>query len=240
MNKPIISLALLAFAGAAAIAAGCSAPDPGVEYLGPRHLDGLVGGSATTPGTGNPGGGGQSNEDAGAGAVGTTGGGDGGTAAATGDGGTTATTDAGGTGGATFLGEATLFANVPPAQTAAQAHQGAGQAVQTPTLDCMASCHAAGGAGGQFLFAGFMATAANGTTGAAGVEVRAYNGTAGFSAYTDTNGYFWMLPPVTLPTGPFNMGARNATTTNLMPAAQTTIDCQNSGCHGGGNPIHVP
>jgi len=241
MTKPIISFVLVAFAGAAAAAAGCSAADPGVEYSGTHHLDGLGSGSSTSTGTSSGG------DDAGSTATGTGTGtsDDSGTGTtSTSPDSSTSTSEAGATtddGGAStgFLGEATAFKSVPPPQTAAAAHSGAGQAAQTPTLDCMAACHAAGGAGGQFLFAGFVATAAAGTTGAAGVEVRAYNGTTGYSAYTDTNGYFWMLPPTTLPTGPFNMGARNAATTDLMPTSQTTIDCQS--CHGGATGvIHVP
>jgi hypothetical protein len=104
----------------------------------------------------------------------------------------------------------------------------------------MQTCHAAGGGGGQFVMAGFVATAAGGTTGAAGVEVRILAGTTGYSAYTDTNGYFWLLPAAAgAPTGSFNGGARNATTTNLMPNAQTAYDCQS--CHAGGTGvIHVP
>jgi hypothetical protein len=244
MTKPIISFALVAFASVGAMAAGCSAADPGVEYTGPRHLDGLGGGSSTSTGTSAP-----ASDDAGsaptstgAGTPDDSGTGTGTTSAA--KDGAAATSEAGATAddsgtSTAFLGEATAFKSVAPPQTAAAAHAGAGQAAQTPTLDCMAACHAAGGAGGQFLFAGFVATTAGGTTGAAGVEVRAYNGTTGYSAYTDTNGYFWMLPPTTLPNGPFNMGARNATTTDLMPSSQTTIDCQS--CHGGGTGvIHVP
>jgi hypothetical protein len=239
MIKPIISFAVLAFAGAAAMVAGCSAADPGVDYTGTRHLDGLSGSgddAGSTPAASDDAGGTTSTgtgEDSGVAATPTAQ--DGGAS----DGGGA---DAGaGEGGAAagFLGETTPFATVAPPQTAAAAHQAAGQAAQTPTLDCMSACHAAGGPGGQFLFAGWVATQASGTVGAAGVEIRAYNGTTGLSAYSDTNGYFWMLPPNTVPTGPFNMGARNATTTNLMPGAQATIDCQS--CHGGATgPIHVP
>jgi hypothetical protein len=109
--------------------------------------------------------------------------------------------------------------------------------VPAPTMDCMtASCHGTGGAGGAFLFAGFVATTAGGTTGAPGIEVRVYDNGAGkgYSAYTDTNGYFWMLPPNGGTTGPYNAGIRCATGTGLMTAQQTAIDCDNSSCHGGG------
>ena len=126
--------------------------------------------------------------------------------------------------------------------------------VPAPTLDCMTlTCHGTGGAGGTFLAAGFVATTAGGTTGAADVEVRLYatGGTpSGVSAHTDSNGYFWMLPSVgTTLAGPFNAGVRAGpagTLPVLMPAAQgtatsTQLDCQSSTCHGGtatGN-IHI-
>jgi hypothetical protein len=143
-----------------------------------------------------------------------------------------------------FLGETTPWATALPATTAYVYHQGAGQPQQTPGLDCMQTCHIAGGAGGAFVMAGWVATTAGGTTGAADVEVRAYaSGTAaGASAHTDANGFFWLLPPATgAPTGSFNGGARNGTTTQLMPNAQTNYDCNNSGCHGGtAGPIHLP
>jgi hypothetical protein len=104
----------------------------------------------------------------------------------------------------------------------------------------MGACHAAGGAGGQFVMAGFVATAAGGTTGASGVEVRILAGTTGYSAYTDANGYFWLSAPATgAPTGSFNGGARNATATQIMPSAQTTYDCQSSACHGT-TVLHLP
>jgi hypothetical protein len=104
----------------------------------------------------------------------------------------------------------------------------------------MQTCHATGGAGSAFIMAGFVATAAGGTTGAAGVEVRILAGTTGVSTYTDANGYFWMLPEAAGgPTGSYNGGARDGTTTNLMPNAQTAYDCQS--CHAGGTGvIHVP
>jgi hypothetical protein len=126
--------------------------------------------------------------------------------------------------------------------------------VVSPTLDCMSSlCHATGGAGGAFLMAGFVATTAGGTTGAADVEVRIYaNGTpgsGGYSAHTDSAGYFWLLPPATGADGPYNGGVRagpTGTTPLTMPAQQgtatsTQLDCQSASCHGGttvGN-IHI-
>jgi hypothetical protein len=126
--------------------------------------------------------------------------------------------------------------------------------VPAPTLDCMSSaCHATGGAGGAFLMAGFVATTAGGTTGAADVEVRIYangaTGSGGYSAHTDSNGYFWLLPPATGAAGPYNGAVRAGPAGTLpltMPAQQGTatsanLDCQSASCHGGttvGN-IHI-
>jgi hypothetical protein len=125
--------------------------------------------------------------------------------------------------------------------------------VPAPTLDCMTatSCHGAGGAGGPFLAAGFVATTAGGTTGAPDVEVRVYaNGatsTPGYSVHTDSAGYFWIQQPAgTL--GPFNAGVRAGpagTMPMIMPAQQgaatdATLDCQTTTCHGGATGvIHI-
>jgi hypothetical protein len=146
----------------------------------------------------------------------------------------------------TFLGETTPWvATQQPATSAAQS-MATGTVVQpTPTLDCMATCHVAGGTAPPYLAAGFVATTPGGTTGASNVEVRVYaaGSDAGISAYTDVNGYFWINPPIGGLTGPYNAGVRGGTgTPTIMPAAQTTIDCQSSSCHGGtadGN-IHCP
>jgi hypothetical protein len=91
-----------------------------------------------------------------------------------------------------------------------------------------------GGAAAPFLAAGFVATAAGGTTGAGDVEVRVYaqGGTAaGYSAHTDADGFFWINPPNGGTTGPYQAGVRNGTTTLLMPTAQSASNCQT--CHAG-------
>jgi hypothetical protein len=144
----------------------------------------------------------------------------------------------------TFLGETTPWAsNQEPATTATQSMSAGTVVVPTPTTDCM-TCHVTGGTASPFLAAGFVASTPGGTTGAANVEVRVYaqGSDAGVSGYTDSNGYFWINPPIGGLTGPYNAALRNATSMTPMPAAQTTIDCQSSSCHGGtadGN-IHFP
>ena len=252
MRTPLISLALcLSSLGAAAVA--CSAPDPGVGYLGLSHPNG-GGGSSTTGG-----------QDSGSPVAPATGGSSSGaTTPPTGSGsgsggGVKPVVDAGGGGGAvdsgggggndagtsgtasTFLGEATPWASNSPAQTAKEHHAAVGQAPQTSGTPCL-GCHVTGGSGAPFLAAGFVATSAGGTTGASDVEVRVYaqGGTAaGYSAHTDTDGFFWINPPVGGTTGPYQAGARDGTTTQLMPAAQTAADCQS--CHAGATGvIHLP
>jgi hypothetical protein len=254
MRNPVISLTLWTLALGAAAAVACSAPDPGVGYLGLSRgggygqdagSTGTGSGSGATVGNGNGGGsgsGGGTSSGSGSGGVVSTGGNDGG---ASGTDASVSGGDGGGDGGvvgaAAFLGETTAWASSLPAQTAWQYHANAGQAQQTPTTPCL-SCHTTGGAGSPFLSAGFVATAAGGTTGAADVEVRVYatGGTpAGYSKHTDANGYYWIDPPVGGTTGPYQAGVRDGTTTQLMPSSQATSDCQS--CHAGATGvIHLP
>ena len=252
MRNPLISLTLWTIALGAAMVAACSAPDPGVGYLGLAHSN--TGGenspsasadsgapvapsspsgptsnptpsptSGGTPDAGPP----VASTDAGKPSGGGSGDGGGG-----GDAGSTA---------ATFLGEATPWASSPVATGALAAHSAVGQAPQSPTTPCL-SCHVTGGPGAPFLAAGFVATSAGGTTGAGDVEVRVYaqGGTAaGYSAHTDSDGFFWINPPNGGTTGPYQGGVRNGTTTLLMPAAQSAANCQS--CHAGATGvIHLP
>ena len=165
------------------------------------------------------------------------GGADGGVAA-TGDGGA-AGIDGGAAGPFKGL---VAYVSKPVAVSARTSHANNGQAAQTPATDCL-TCHKTGGAGVPFLAAGWVATAANGATGAADVEVGAYaTGTGGnaFSAHTDADGFFWINPPNGGTTGPYCGGVRQATELD-MPATQTNSDCNNSSCHGGATgPIHYP
>ena len=116
--------------------------------------------------------------------------------------------------------------------------------MQTPQLDCLV-CHVTGGlATTPFLAAGFVATTAWRTTPAPGVQVSVYNATlaTAFSAYTDTNGYFWINLPNGGATGTFCAGVRQTTEVH-MPQTETTYDCQSSTCHGaagGASVIHYP
>jgi hypothetical protein len=239
MRKLIILLSLGMLGLAPAAAVGCSAADPGVGNLIPRHS------------TGNPS---SASDDAGVVAAPNpapttptptptstptpTPSADAGTSAPADAG---ATPGAGGEGGTTgnFLGETTAYASAPVATSARTNHANHGQAAQQPTTDCL-GCHGPN-ATVPFLAAGWVATTANGTTGAADVEVRVFatGAAAAFSAHTDTDGFFWINPPASGATGPYQAGARNATATNLMTAQQSTGDCQS--CHAAAQgPIHVP
>jgi hypothetical protein len=128
---------------------------------------------------------------------------------------------------------------IATANSARTRHQAAGQAAQQPNTDCL-GCHVTGGNGTPFLAAGFVATAANGTTGAPDVEVAVFNATLkqAFSAHTDPDGFFWINPPNGGATGTFCAGARQQNQ-QVMPQTETNYDCQTAACHGG-NPIHYP
>jgi hypothetical protein len=249
MRKPLISLTLWTAIFGSAAAVACSAADPGVGYLGLAHSN--TGGSSSTTADAGAQAPASSSNGSSSGSTPTPSGGGGGSS-----GGATSTPDAGapsssnndaGTsgggadsgaseGGSTasaFLGEATPWASAPIGTTALQHHAATGQAPQSATTPCL-GCHTTGGSGAPFLAAGFVATAAGGTTGAGDVEVRVYaqGGTAaGYSAHTDSDGFFWINPPNGGTTGPYQAGVRDGTTTHLMPAAQASANCQT--CHAG-------
>ena len=197
----------------------CSAPDPGVGYLGPSPAGSTNGADAGEP----------TPVDAGSTAPI-----DSGTASPVVDSGT-AVVDS------SFLGETIPFSALSaPTETAFEHHAAGGQAKQTPITDCL-TCHVqANGIGAPpFLAAGYVGGVDGGC-----VEVRVYAGggtsPAGYSAWTDTNGYFWINPPVTPVGGPYNAAARNANGVQFMTEA-AALDCQTAGCHGGAQgPIRVP
>jgi hypothetical protein len=150
----------------------------------------------------------------------------------------------GGSGGGdgTFLGEATAYASAPVVTSARSLHQSGSQPQQTPTMDCQV-CHGAGGIAPTFLAAGFVATQPGGTNGASDVEVRVWSATdsAGASAHTDADGFFWIPAGGTTVTAPFKAGARDATHTMLMPTQPPGGACSGASCHGGSpGAIHVP
>ncbi len=65
-------------------------------------------------------------------------------------------------------------------------------------VDClMSGCHAAGGAGGQFQFAGTIYTTVGGTTPATGVTVRVSFGSSVATAVSDMQGNFYSFSTVT-------------------------------------------
>jgi hypothetical protein len=108
-------------------------------------------------------------------------------------------------------------------------------------MECLA-CHGASGIATAFLAAGYVATDPTGATGASDVEVRVWSAAqaAGASVHTDADGFFWIPAASTSVTAPFKAGARDATTTKLMPTQPPGGSCNGSSCHGGAQPIHVP
>lgn len=243
MRKSSFSLILWTLGLSSMAATACSAADPGVGYLGTSHQSGSSGsedagsGSSasqtpvqtptptpTSTPTPTP----KPTVDAGSSGV------DAGGAS-----------DAGGSDGAAvagFLGETTAYASKPVAVSAKTNHANNGAPAQTPGMDCLGCHNPTGTSPAPFLAAGFVATAANGTTGASDVEVRvlASGANQGFSVHTDDDGFFWVNPPVGGATGPYSAGVRNATVTKVMPATPAAADCMSASCHGGSQgPIHI-
>jgi hypothetical protein len=214
MRNVMIRLGMWTVGLGSVAAVACSAPDPGVGYLGPSPSPAASVGPS---------------EDAGAPPV------DSGLGTGIPD---TGVDSAPAAVDASFLGENAPYSSASlPTKTAQGSHAAAGQPIQSPITDCL-SCHVTGNpAAPPFLAAGYVArTLGPDGGGAAGVEVRVYAGggvnAAGYSTYTDTNGYFWINPPVTTTSGPYTAGARNATLTQIMTAA-ASLDCQTAGCHAG-------
>lgn len=210
----------------------CSAPDPGVDPIGPHHNNALNGGGTSNNNNNNNTGtdSGVSNNpppdntpdssvaaDTGAADTGTT------------SGGTNA-----------FSGQP-AFSTDAPTDKAANHHTQAAQGFTNPAgQDCM-TCHKAGGTGTQFAFGGTVYQSATSTTGAPDVEVRVVDSTGKEqgTAHSDTDGNFWVVSTTALPSGAL-AGARNAASTQLMISAATGA-CNN--CHKTGGiqaPMHVP
>ena len=255
MNKPIISLGLWTLGLGSAAVVACSAPDPGVGYLGLSNSRGLGGNSATGSddgggGNGSSGGAGARRRSSGVSSSGSSGPGGEGLRV----GGRRAadpprlgrrwSDDAAGSRQARrSLGETTAYASAPGPRRRART-TAAGQAPQTPTTPACATCHGTGGAGSPSSppassrprQAGRRAPS---TSRSASTE---QGPDAGYSGYTDSDGYFWINPPLGGVTGPYNAALRNATTTTPMPThPNDPADCQSTTCHGGsqGN-IHYP
>ena len=234
MRKSFFSLVVwMPLAGWAA-ALGCSAPDPGVGYLGPAPS--LNGGAGGQWDSGSSTGSTSGASDAGADGAPTGGGGGG-------DGGGATGGDAGAaTGPSSFLGEATPWVSAPVAVSARTRHADVGQIRQAPTTVCL-ECHGGASIAKTFLAGGFVATKANGSVGASDVEVRLVDKGTGdvYTAHTDADGFFWITPPDAGVTGPFNAGCRDGTDTSVMISQPPNADCQTTSCHGGTTGVvHLP
>jgi hypothetical protein len=108
-----------------------------------------------------------------------------------------------------------------------------------PAKQACLNCHASGGAGVAFVYAGTVFTDATGTTPAAGVEVRVRtdNGTDAI-VYTDANGNFFdRTEAITFGAA---AGVRTAAATQLMVNEAANGNCNS--CHNGTAQayIHVP
>jgi hypothetical protein len=120
-------------------------------------------------------------------------------------------------------------------------HPGTGNPSKLACFDC----HGGSGPGPTFFAAGSVFKDAAGTMPAAQVEVRllADNGSV-VSTYSDNLGNFVVTARTASTAGvtfPLHAGARNGTATQVMSAAPTNGNCNNTMCHGGSQGwIHVP
>ncbi len=187
-----------------AVAAGCSAPDPGAIVYGSLRDGGSS--IANGPGSGGTQGGSSS---AGTTTGGTTGGG-------TTGGGTTGGSTAADSGSAAPLNAfsaAPSYAKTAPGDQSTAHHNGASNA----GVDCL-SCHVTGSVSPPgFMFAGTVYTDSTATTPAVNAEIRVISaaGAEIGKVYSDDSGNFWLADADKLPTGTLT-GARNGATPKVM------------------------
>jgi hypothetical protein len=221
---------LMAGVGCGLVAAACSAPDPGAYTLSDKTP--RVGGATTSGSSGTTGStsGGSTSGATSSGSTGTSGG----STSSSGDAGH----DSGSSGAPVpdgFKGAPAYVATNGQAATSAS-HNTANNL--PPSHDCL-SCHTPGGAAAakEFIIGGY----AKGTAGNGKIEVRVVNsaGTEVAQAYTESNGYFYVLG--TNLTGNGNKVAVRTTTATGMVGAITSGGCDSAACHGGGQgDIHNP
>jgi hypothetical protein len=218
--------------GAAAGLSACSAPDPDAIHFAPRYFD--SGGTTTDTGLGALDAAGRPAAD---GALSPADGGAPSGDAAPGDAAADAVEAAAPTNA--FTGAAP-YASQPVGTSAQQEHQNRGVGTVPTGNDCL-SCHN-GGVATQFGFAGTIYTSALAVAGAADVEVRVVDGAGTLygGAHSDANGDFWLVDNAAFPPGTGYAGARNSTTTMLMPSNPPKGACNSSGCHDANQRLHLP
>jgi hypothetical protein len=196
------------------VAAGCSAADPGVEKL--VRGQGVIYEGGTNPGLD----GGKTDGSM----MGTDGG----------------MTDGGG-GTNAFTG-APAYMSGQPATSARQQHMNNMVGVTPSKNTACLTCHTNGGAAVEFMFAGTVFLDQAGTMPAANHEIRLRGSDGvGYIGRSDADGNFWFNKGMANIAFPATTGGRNMNQTALMTGTITTGDCNDMGCHGGGQgAIHVP
>jgi hypothetical protein len=231
MRFNALSKVLLAGLGCGLVAAACSAPDPGAYQLSDKTP--RVGAAGTSGGTSGQTSGGASGQTSS---------------------GTSGQTSSGtsGTSGVDAGKDSSTGAPVPPAfqgdgvyvptpgQAAVSASHGTAQGLP-PNHDCL-SCHTPGAAAAnkEFVVGGYVKGGGGGAANQAEVRVTNSAGTEMAKAYTESNGYFYVLG--TNLTGTSNVGVRDGTSAIGMVATITAGGCGAGGCHvtGGQGEVHVP
>jgi len=235
MRFNALSKVLVVGLGCGLVAAACSAPDPGAYELSDKTP--RVGGGSTSGTTG-----GTSGQTS-SGTSGTTSGSSGTTSGTSGtSSGTSGAVDAGkdtGTSGTTPA----AFQGAPPyAATEGQpaTNAGHGTADNLPPNHNCTSCHKNGGAANEMTMGGFVKNAGGAGIDKAEVRVVDNNGQEVAKAYTETNGYFYILGTA-LTGGPYKVGVRNGQAATGMVATITIGGCGTGACHGGSQgDTHLP
>jgi hypothetical protein len=102
------------------------------------------------------------------------------------------------------------------------------------------SCHKSGGAAASFvwLFGGIAYTSTGGTTPVASAQIGIKDGATFYSAYSATNGYFWLPAAAsTINWSAAEIRIRTASSENRMASHASSGDCQT--CHTAGNRIYA-
>ena len=212
---------VMAGLGCGLLAAACSAPDPGAVTITDKTPH--VGANASSGASGQTSSGtsGQTSS----GASGSSG------ASSSGDAGSSGVVDAGFDSGppplAAFKGDGAYVATA--GQSATNAGHG-GAANLPPSHDCF-SCHKNGGAAAEMAMGGYVKTAAGNPVSKAEVRVVDSAGVELAKAYTESNGFFYVLGTAITAAGA-KTGVRNASIAKGMTGAATG-GCASGNCHGG-------
>lgn len=231
MGFNALTKVLLAGLGCGLLTAACSAPDPGAYELSDRtpHVGASRGATSGGASSGT------------SGTSGTSGGSSGTSGSSGGSSGVDAGKDSGSSGVVPDAFKTAGNYVATPGQQATSASHGTANNLP-PKKDCL-SCHTPGGAaaGKEFTIGGYVKNAAGAA--ANQVEVRVVDGANAevAKAYTETNGYFYVLG-TNLAGGPYKVGVRGPGSATGMTATIGGGGCSTGGCHVGAaqGDVHNP